>query len=175
MEQATFAGGCFWCTEALFTKLKGVHDVIPGYTGGHLHNPTYQQVCTGNTGHTEAIELSFDPTVISYKTLLEVFFATHDPTTPNKQGNDVGTQYRSAIFYHSDKQKKEANDYIHLLATEKKYTSEIVTEVIPATTFYPAEDYHKQYFQKNSSQPYCQIIIDPKIQKLLQHYRYLVY
>lgn len=174
METATLAGGCFWCTEAIFSRLKGVKKVTPGYIGGIQNNPTYEQVCTGKTGHAEAIEIEFEPAQISYKTLLEVFFATHDPTTMNRQGNDVGTQYRSAIFYHSLEQKKTAEQEIEIRNKEGMYQHPIVTEVVPATTFFQAEEYHKKYFENNNNQPYCQVIIDPKIQKLLKNFSHLV-
>lgn len=162
-ELATLASGCFWCTEAIFRRLKGVSSVIPGYTGGTTEYPTYDQVCTGNTGHAEAVQIVFDPTIIPYEKLLEIFFHLHDPTTLNRQGNDVGTQYRSAIFYHDEDQKKSA----------EKLKSEIkgaTTEVVLYKNFYPAEEYHRQYYEKNSYQPYCQYVIDPKLQKLLTEY-----
>lgn len=164
METATLAGGCFWCTEAIFKRLKGVIEVIPGYTGGTVENPTYEVVCSGKTGHAEAIQIKFDPKIISFETLLEIFFKLHDPTTLNRQGNDVGTQYRSAIFYHDEAQKKEALDKI-------KKIPGAVTKLEPFSKFYPAEDYHKNYYERNSSQPYCQIVIDPKIQKLYRDFK----
>jgi peptide-methionine (S)-S-oxide reductase len=172
-EKATFAGGCFWCTEAIFTRLRGVLSVAPGYTGGTLPLPTYEQVSTGTTNHAETIEIQFDPNVISYETLLKIFFATHDPTTKDKQGADIGTQYRSAIFYHSTEQKISAEKYIKILLKERTFPN-IVTTVIPASEFYTAEDYHQRYFEKNSYQPYCQLVIDPKIQKLISEYRSLL-
>ncbi|MBI4062344.1 peptide-methionine (S)-S-oxide reductase MsrA [Candidatus Gottesmanbacteria bacterium] len=168
MEIATLAGGCFWCTEAIFKRLKGVNAVMPGYTGGTTANPTYDQVCSGKTGHAQAIEISFDPRVISYETLLDVFWHLHDPTTLNQQGNDVGTQYRSAIFYHSEDQRKIAEE-------SKKKINGVVTEIVPFTKFYPAEDYHRDYYKKNSSAPYCQYIIDPKITKLYKEFPSLMY
>ena len=163
METATLAGGCFWCTEAIFKRLKGVESVTPGYTGGTVPNPTYEQVSTGTTGHAESIQITFDPKRISYGKILEIFFHLHDPTTINRQGNDVGPQYRSAIFYHDETQKR--------IAEETKQTIHgAVTEIVPYTMFYPAEDYHRDYYAKNSYQPYCQVVIDPKIQKLIHEY-----
>lgn len=170
-EIATLAGGCFWCTEAIFLRLKGVLHVTSGYTGGQSQNPTYDDVCTGTTGHAEAIEITFNPKLISYERILSIFFAMHDPTTKNRQGNDVGTQYRSAIFYHSSKQQQAAQNMIKKLTRDRVYTQPIVTEVVPHTTFYPAEAYHQRYYDTNSFQPYCQVVIDPKIQKLLSDYR----
>lgn len=170
MEKAIFAGGCFWCTEAVFKRLKGVRDVIPGYTGGKRENPSYEQVATGVIGHTEAIQITFDPTVIPFKKLLDVFWVTHDPTTLNRQGADVGTQYRSAIFYHSDEQKEKALASKEKLEQEKHYKDPIVTELLPFTTFYPAEDYHKDYYEKNQNAPYCTYVITPKIKKLLKNF-----
>ena len=163
---ATFAGGCFWCTEAVFSRLKGVEKVVSGYTGGHIKNPAYREICTGRTGHAEAIQIYYDDKVISFKELLEVFFATHDPTTLNRQGNDMGTQYRSAIFYNEKSQKEAANHFIGLLEKEAVFDSPIVTEVVPLETFYIAEDYHQNYFNQNSEQAYCQFIINPKLKKL---------
>jgi peptide-methionine (S)-S-oxide reductase len=163
MEIATFAGGCFWCTEAIFNRLKGVASVEPGYSGGDIQNPTYEQVCAGTTGHAEAIQIKFDPKILSFKKLLEVFFALHDPTTLNQQGADFGTQYRSAIFYHSAGQKKAA------VAIKNKIAG-AVTEITPFNTFYPAENYHKNYYNQNRSLPYCQLVIDPKIQKLYKDF-----
>lgn len=167
MELATLAGGCFWCTEAIFRRLKGVSKVTSGYTGGTTENPTYEQVCTGTTGHAEAIQIEFDPEIIKYETILEVFFATHDPTTLNRQGNDIGTQYRSAIFYHNDKQKQKAEAAI-------KQIKAAVTEVKPYTIFYPAEIDHQQYYEINGKAGYCTYVIDPKIHKLLEKYGELV-
>jgi len=169
-EQATFAGGCFWCTEALFTRLKGVMSVVPGYSGGMVENPTYEQVCTGNTGHAEAIQISFEPTVISYDTLVEIFFLTHDPTSLNRQGADSGTQYRSAIFFHSNEQEKIAKKVKITIESSGKYHAPLVTEIVPFNVFYPAENYHYDYYAKNSYQPYCQVVIDPKLQKLLKEF-----
>lgn len=169
-EIATLAGGCFWCTEALFKRLKGVLSVIPGYTGGTLPNPTYEEVCEGNTGHAEAIQIAFDPNQISYEKILEIFFHTHNPTTLNQQGNDRGTQYRSAIFYHSEEQKLSAQKTMRKIENENIYDGPLVTEIVPFTKFYPAEDYHKNYFDKNNDAPYCSLIIGPKVHKLLNQY-----
>ena len=170
MEIATFAGGCFGCTEAIFLEIKGVKKVVSGYIGGTTLNPTYSEICTGTTGHAEAIQITFDPSEVGFEDLLEVFFGTHDPTTLNRQGADVGTQYRSAIFYHSEDQMKKAQNYITLIAKEKLYDREIVTKVSPATKFYAAEDYHQNYYNQNASQGYCQMVIAPKLEKLRQYY-----
>ncbi len=170
MEIATFAGGCFWCTEAIFLEIKGVKKVVSGYIGGTTLNPTYSEICTGTTGHAEAIQITFDPSEVGFEDLLEVFFGTHDPTTLNRQGADVGTQYRSAIFYHSEDQMKKAQNYITLIAKEKLYDREIVTKVSPATKFYDAEDYHQNYYNQNASQGYCQMVIAPKLEKLRKYY-----
>ncbi|WP_298153091.1 peptide-methionine (S)-S-oxide reductase MsrA [Flavobacterium sp.] len=166
MEVATFAGGCFWCTEAIFLELDGVKSVVSGYTGGARANPTYEQVSSGATGHAEATQITFDPTKVSFGELLEVFFATHDPTTLNRQGNDVGTQYRSEIFYHSDAQKKTAEDYIAQLTASKTFSDPIVTKVSPAAVFYAAEDYHQNYYNQNKGQSYCHYVITPKVDKV---------
>lgn len=171
LQVATVAGGCFWCTEALFLELKGVKKVVSGYTGGMVKNPTYKEVCTGTTGHAEAIEITYDPTQISYEDILEVFFATHDPTTLNRQGADVGTQYRSEIFYHDQAQKKAAENFIKLLNDQNIYGKNVVTKVSQATTFYPAEDYHQDYYNQNKSQPYCMAVINPKLDKLRKNYK----
>lgn len=168
-EQATLAGGCFWCTEAIFKRLHGVSSVIPGYIGGTTKNPTYDQVHTGSTGHAEAVQITFSSNVISYETLLDVFFHLHDPVNLNRQGNDVGTQYRSAIFYHSEEQKNTAIAVKERLVNDGTYKT-IVTEIVPYTAFFPAEIYHQNFYEKNSYLPYCQYIIDPKIQKLLASY-----
>jgi peptide-methionine (S)-S-oxide reductase len=170
MEIATFAGGCFWCTEAIFLEIKGVKKVVSGYIGGTTLNPMYSEICTGTTGHAEAIQITFDPSEVGFEDLLEVFFGTHDPTTLNRQGADVGTQYRSAIFYHSEDQMKKAQNYITLIAKEKLYDREIVTKVSPATKFYAAEDYHQNYYNQNASQGYCQMVIAPKLEKLRKYY-----
>ena len=169
-EVATLAGGCFWCLEAVFAELKGVEKVVSGYTGGKAANPSYHEVCAGKTGHAEAVQITFDPTVIPYKDILEVFFQVHDPTTLNRQGADVGTQYRSAIFYHNDEQKAIAEQMIKELDAAKVWKSPIVTEVKTFSAFYPAEDYHRDYFSQNSTQPYCQVVIAPKLAKFRKHY-----
>ena len=171
MEVATFAGGCFWCTEAIFTELKGVEKVISGYTGGMIKNPSYREICTGTTGHAEAIQIAFNPNEIAYEDLLEVFFGTHDPTTLNRQGADVGTQYRSEIFYHSQEQKDKAEAYIQFIEKEKLYSNPIVTKVSSAVVFYEAEDYHQDYYASNSEQGYCQMVIAPKLEKLRKYYK----
>lgn len=165
LEKATLGGGCFWCTEAVYLGLNGVTDVKPGYSGGHVKNPTYKEVCTETTGHAEVVQITFDPEVVSFSEILEVFFVTHDPTTLNRQGNDVGTQYRSAIFYHSEKQKEIAIQIIEQLEKEKVYNKPIVTEVTPFDAFYVAEDYHINYFARNKNQPYCQYVVAPKVEK----------
>ena len=165
LEKATLGGGCFWCTEAVFLELKGVEKVVPGYSGGHIKNPAYREVTTGRTGHAEVVQLTYDPKVVGFKEILEVFFATHDPTTLNRQGNDVGTQYRSAVFYHNEDQKQIAEEVIQLLEKEKAYDDPIVTEVTAFNAFYLAEDYHHNYFAKNKNQPYCQYVVAPKVEK----------
>lgn len=169
-EIATLAGGCFWCTEAVFQRIEGVHEVIPGFTGGSIKNPAYREIITGRTGHAEAVEIHFDPEVVSYGELLYIFFSTHDPTTLNRQQYDVGTQYRSAIFYHSEEQKETALKVIEDLEREKVFKDPIVTEVTPASAFYEAEAEHKDYYNRHRQQQYCQAIIDPKIKKLKQLY-----
>jgi peptide-methionine (S)-S-oxide reductase len=166
LEQATFGMGCFWCSEAVFDRLKGVEKVASGYSGGHVKNPTYEQVSTGQTGHAESVQITFDPAQISYAQLLEVFFKTHDPTTLDRQGNDVGTQYRSVIFYHNDQQRKLAEEYKHKLNAAKTFHGPIVTEITAFQEFFPAEDYHKDYYKLHGRQPYCQTVIRPKIIKL---------
>ena len=171
MEIATFAGGCFWCTEAVFLDIKGVEKVVSGYIGGSTKNPTYAAICTGTTGHAEAIQITFNPAEVAYEDLLEIFFATHDPTTLNRQGADVGTQYRSEVFYHSLSQKEKAENYISLIENEKLYDKKVVTKVSSATVFYPAEDYHQNYYNQNSSQGYCQMVIAPKLEKLRKYYK----
>jgi peptide-methionine (S)-S-oxide reductase len=170
MEIATFAGGCFWCTEAIFKRLKGVDSVLPGYSGGEKEEPTYEEVCDGNTGHAEAIQIEFNSEIISFEKLLTVFFYTHDPTTLNRQGNDVGTQYRSVIFYHSDEQKKIAEKLIENLSKENAFGRPIVTKVEEFKNFYEAEDYHKNYFDRNRDNAYCDITIAPKVHKLLEKF-----
>ena len=171
LEVATVAGGCFWCTEALFLELKGVKKVVSGYTGGKTKNPTYEEVCTGYSGHAEAIEITYDPKEISYEDILEVFFATHDPTTLNRQGADVGTQYRSEIFYHGEVQKKAAQNFINLLNTQNIYGKKVVTKISEAPVFYPAEDYHQNYYNRNKNQGYCMAVISPKLDKLRKNYK----
>ena len=163
---ATFANGCFWCTEAVFQQVKGVKTVVSGYTGGAVPNPTYEQVCGGRTGHAEALQITYDPAVVTYPELLEVFWRSHDPTTLNRQGNDVGTQYRSAIFTHTDRQKELAERYKQRVDEAKVYTSPVVTEIVPAATFYPAEAYHQNYYALNPRQGYCRAVIGPKLEKL---------
>ena len=165
LETATLAAGCFWCVEAVFDDLKGVEDVVSGYSGGRTENPTYRQVCDGNTGHAEVAEIRFDPDEVSFKDILRVFFAVHDPTTLNRQGNDVGTQDRSAIFYHNDEQKRDAEEVIDEVTKEGVYDAPIVTEVVPFEKFWPAEDYHQEYFANNPNQPYCMAVVAPKVAK----------
>lgn len=171
METAIFAGGCFWCTEAFFTDLKGVEKVVSGYIGGKNANPTYNEVSTGTTGHAEAIKITFDPEQVAYEDLLEIFFATHDPTTLNRQGADVGTQYRSEIFYANDAQKAAAENFIKLLTDQHLYKSPIVTKISKASAFYAAEDYHQDYYAQNKNQPYCAAVITPKLEKLKKNYK----
>ena len=165
LETAVFGGGCFWCLEAVFQRLPGVKSVESGYMGGRVENPTYREVCTGTTGHAEVVRVSFDPSQISYRDLLDVFFAIHDPTTLNRQGNDVGTQYRSVIYYASDEQRRAAEQVIAELTKAHEFSSPIVTAIEPAATFYVAEGYHQNYFNQNSEQPYCRFIIAPKLDK----------
>ncbi|ACL25376.1 peptide-methionine (S)-S-oxide reductase MsrA [Chloroflexus aggregans] len=165
LETATLAGGCFWCLEAVYDQVIGVKDVVSGYTGGHVPNPSYQRVCDGNTGHAEAVQIQFDPEQIGYRELLEIFFSIHDPTTLNRQGADVGTQYRSAIFYHSEEQRQIAEQLVRELTEQRVFRDPIVTEIVPASTFYPAEDYHQEYFARNPYQPYCQFVVAPKVAK----------
>jgi len=169
-QSATLAGGCFWCLEAVYDSLQGVIDVVSGYAGGTTVNPTYRQVCSGQTGHAEAVQIQFDPSIISYRDLLEVFFSIHDPTTPDRQGADVGTQYRSAIFYHTTDQKKIAEATIQELSEEKIWPSKIVTEVTPLSMFYPAEEYHQEYFARNPDQGYCAMVVSPKVAKFRQKF-----
>ena len=165
-DTATFANGCFWCTEAIFEELKGVKSAISGYAGGNTENPTYKEVCSGETGHAECIQIVFDPSIISFDELLEVFWKTHDPTTLNRQGNDIGTQYRSAIFYHTEEQKNKSLQYKDELNKSGAWANPIVTEIAPFTIFYPAENYHQQYFELNGdANPYCQFVIQPKLEK----------
>jgi peptide-methionine (S)-S-oxide reductase len=169
-QKAVFAGGCFWCFEALFQRLKGVISVTSGYTGGEVENPTYQQVCVGDTGHAEAVQIEFDSNIISFEKLLDIFWHLHDPTAKNRQGNDVGTQYRSAVFYVDDTQKKETLRSKKELEKLHYYSSPIVTEIVPLKKFYKAEDYHKDYYENNQTAPYCTYIIEPKIRKLVKDY-----
>jgi peptide-methionine (S)-S-oxide reductase len=171
METATFAGGCFWCGEAVFQRLKGVLKVTSGYTGGETDNPSYEEVVSGQTGHAEAIQIEFNPKEITFEKLLQVFFATHDPTTLNQQGADVGTQYRSAVFYKDEEQRKEAESFIKQLEASKKYDKPIVTKVEPLKKFYSAGTYHKDFYDNHKDAPYCQIVIDPKIQKLYRDFK----
>lgn len=173
-EVAVFGGGCFWCTEAIFQMLKGVQVVKAGYAGGNKPNPSYEDVCTGASGHAEVIKIEFDPTIIKYRNLLEVFFATHNPTTKNQQGNDVGEQYRSIILYSTADQKTEAENYIELLTVNNEFDQPIVTEIKPLTEFYEAENYHQNYYRNNESKPYCQIIISPKLAKFKAHHPELI-
>jgi peptide-methionine (S)-S-oxide reductase len=166
MEIATFASGCFWCTEAVFQRINGVEKVVSGYAGGRTVNPTYRQVCSGDTGHAEAIQVHYDPSKVSYEQLLEIFWKTHDPTTVDQQGNDIGSQYRSAIFYHNEEQKRLAEEYKRKLDQAKIWDDPIVTEITPFTNFFSAEDYHQNYYNENSNQPYCAFTIRPKVEKL---------
>ena len=169
-EIATFGGGCFWCLEAVFKELEGVIGVVSGYSGGQVVNPDYEAVCRGNTGHAEVVQVSFDPSVIRFQELLNAFFATHDPTTLNRQGNDAGTQYRSVIFYHSAEQQAAAQEMIATLSGEGIWKQPIVTEVLPAPVFYPAEEYHRDYFSRHEEQPYCRVVVAPKVAKLREKF-----
>ena len=171
LETATFGGGCFWCVEAIFQDLKGVKSVKSGYAGGHVKNPSYKEVCTGTTGHAEVTQIEFDPSVISYDDLLYVFWRTHDPTTLNRQGADVGTQYRSVIFYHDEKQKEVAEKSKKETDASGLYPNPIVTQIEPFTNFYEAEDYHQDYYNLNPNQPYCRLVIDPKVQKFKKQFK----
>lgn len=170
MDTATLGGGCFWCLEAVYDELEGVVSVESGYMGGTMPNPDYRSVCTGRTGHVEVVQVTFDPAVTTYREILEVFFAIHDPTSMDRQGNDAGTQYRSVIFYHSDEQRRTAEDMIAEWNREGVYGSPIVTEVRPATTFYIAEDYHQEYFRNNPNQPYCSFVVSPKVRKFREKF-----
>jgi len=170
-EIATLANGCFWCTEAIFKKIKGVKNILPGYAGGTLKNPSYEQVCTGRSGHAESIQIEFDPNVITFEKILDIFWRSHDPTTLNRQGNDVGTQYRSAIFYHDERQKQIAEKSKTNLEEENVYKDPIVTEITPFTNFFVAEDYHIDYYEKHKDAPYCTFVINPKLHKLIQNHR----
>ena len=169
-ELATLAGGCFWCLEAVFEQLKGVQKVLSGYSGGHVPNPSYEAVCTGTTGHAEVTQVTFDPDVISFRDLLNVFFTIHDPTTLDRQGGDVGTQYRSAIFYHDDEQRRVAEEVVRELEAEHVFDEPIVTRIEPLEAFYPAEEYHREYYRRNPNQPYCRAVIAPKVSKLRSKY-----
>ena len=170
-EVATLAGGCFWCLEAVFDQFQGVESVESGYMGGDSPNPSYEDICTGDTGHAEVVRVTFDPAVVGFRDLLAVFFTIHDPTTPDRQGNDVGTQYRSAIFFHSPEQERAAREVIARLSAEKLWANPIVTEVVPATTFWQAEDYHQEYFARVGSQnPYCSFVVEPKVAKFRKHF-----
>ena len=170
IQVATLGGGCFWCLEAVYQDLKGVTGVVSGYAGGHVENPSYQQVCTGTTGHAEVVQVSFDPEVVSYRDLLRMFFTIHDPTTPNRQGNDVGPQYRSAIFTHDDEQARVAGEVIGEVGDQGLWSGPIVTEVTPLERFYRAEDYHQNYFRSNPDQGYCRVVIAPKVAKFRKQY-----
>lgn len=169
-ELATLAGGCFWCLEAVFEQLRGVTKVESGYSGGHVPNPSYQAVCTGTTGHAEVVQVAFDPAALPYRDLLGVFFTLHDPTTLNRQGGDIGTQYRSAIFYHDDEQRRVAEEVKRELEAEHVFDDPIVTEIVPLEAFFPAEEYHREYYRRNLNQPYCRAVIAPKVAKLRSKY-----
>lgn len=169
-ETATLGGGCFWCLEPIFQSLRGVVSVMPGYAGGHIPNPTYQQVCSGETGHAEVAQVVFDPGEISYRDVLEVFFTIHDPTTLNRQGADVGEQYRSVIFTHNDQQRETAEEVMREFTQAGLYSRPLVTQVLPFTAFYPAEDYHQRYFENHPDAPYCQVVIEPKVAKFRKQY-----
>lgn len=174
LEKVTFGSGCFWCTEAVFQQLRGVTSVVSGYSNGNVENPTYEDVCTGRTGHAEVIQVTYDPAAISFDDLLKVFWQTHDPTTPNQQGHDKGTQYRSAVFYHTDDQRRIAEQYKKQLDASKAFAKPIVTEITPIKNFYPAEKYHQNYFKLNSSQSYCQFVIRPKLEKFNKDFKSLL-
>ncbi len=171
LETATLGGGCFWCLEAVYQEVKGVHDVVSGYAGGKVENPTYEQICMGNTGHAEVVQLTFDPEVISYDEILDIFWRLHDPTTLNRQGPDVGTQYRSVIFYHDDNQRAIAEQSRQAAEAARLWPDPIVTEIVPFQNFYPAEPYHQNYYRNNAYQPYCFVIIDPKLRKLRKDFQ----
>ena len=173
LEKATLAGGCFWCVEAVYVEMVGVQSVVSGYMGGHVDNPTYEQICTGRTGHAEVIQVEFDSSIVSYEQILQVFFTVHDPTTLNRQGNDVGTQYRSAIFYHDEGQKAVAEKVIQEIGAEGIWPNPIVTEVTAVSTFYPAEAYHQDYYARNQFQPYCMVVISPKVAKFRSKFKSL--
>jgi peptide-methionine (S)-S-oxide reductase len=169
-ETATLGGGCFWCLEAVYERLRGVRHVTSGYAGGHIDNPSYQQVCDGTTGHAEVVQIEFDPEQLAFGELLEVFFAIHDPTTPDRQGNDIGTQYRSIILWHDDGQRHVAERFLENQKSSGEWDAPIVTQLEPLETFYPAEDYHREYYRRNSEQPYCQLVVAPKLQKFLARF-----
>ncbi len=168
MKKATLGSGCFWCTEAVFQQLEGIESVVSGYAGGHIKNPAYREVCEGRTGHAEVVQLSYNPEVVSYETILEVFWKTHDPTTLNRQGNDVGTQYRSVIYYHDEEQRQLAQTYKEKLDASGAFTDPIVTEISPMDVFYPAEEYHQNYYNNNPGQGYCSFVVRPKVEKFKQ-------
>jgi len=170
LQQATFGGGCFWCTEAVFDRVQGVHSVDSGYAGGKIENPTYKEVTTGRTGHAEVVQITYDPHQVSYSELLEIFFSSHDPTTLNRQGNDVGTQYRSVVFYHNEQQQREVEAYKQQLEESGVYAAPIVTEITQLENFYPAEDYHQDYFELHGHEPYCQFVVRPKVEKLKKQF-----
>jgi peptide-methionine (S)-S-oxide reductase len=170
LQTATLAGGCFWCLEAVYDEIKGVHSVASGYAGGHMDNPTYREVCNGDTGHAEVVQVHFDPNIVAYRDLLNVFFAIHDPTTLNRQGADVGTQYRSAIFYHDEEQKRIAEELIKDLNAQQIWDRPLVTQVEKLDKFYVAEDYHQEYFARNPYQPYCMAVVAPKVSKFRKHF-----
>jgi peptide-methionine (S)-S-oxide reductase len=170
LEVATLAGGCFWCLEAVYVELRGVEKVVSGYAGGHVKNPTYREVCSGSTGHAEVVQVSFDPAVISYADILRIFFTIHDPTTLNRQGADVGTQYRSAIYYHDDVQEETAIAVMNEVAQQRTWPNPLVTELAPLDVFFPAEAYHQDYFARNPMQPYCQVVVAPKVAKARKQY-----
>jgi len=172
LQTATVAGGCFWCTEAVFQQIEGVESVTSGYAGGHVEDPSYEAVCSGDTGHAECVQVEYDPDVIDYEDVLTVFFATHNPTTKNRQGPDVGSQYRSAVFYHDEAQREAADAFVTDL--DEQYSDPIVTEIEPLDTFYPAEDYHQDYYERNPNQGYCAVNIDPKLKKLNEQFRELL-
>jgi peptide-methionine (S)-S-oxide reductase len=174
IETATVANGCFWCSEAIFNRIKGIKSVLPGYAGGVIENPTYEEVCSGSTGHAESIQIEFDPRVISFERILDIFWLTHDPTTLNRQGNDIGTQYRSSIFYHDEKQGRLAEKSKKEIEKNGIYKDPIVTEIVPFKNFYVAEDYHKNYYDTHLDAPYCNFVIDPKIHKLFQKHEELI-
>lgn len=173
-EKATFGSGCFWCTEAVFRRVKGVKKVVSGYSGGTTTNPTYGQVCQGTTGHAEVVQIVFDPMVVSYRQILEIFFGTHDPTTLNRQGNDTGTQYRSVIFFHTKRQQEEALSVKKSLEDDRVFAGPIVTEIVVFKDFYPAENYHRQYYEQNGGEPYCRAVISPKIAKFRERFASLL-